>query len=121
MFGFMKEISRETKIGRISLDLLFKGSKSEAIYPVLHCEDGESYRLHVKGNEAADAPLFEHLNGLKVQVSGEADNLRGHWRMLLENLDESVQAEVNEEDPSDPAEESTKDVAPLDPVPKDSQ
>lgn len=118
----MTEISRETKIGRISLDLLFKGSKSEAIYPVLHCEDGETYRLHVKGNEAADAPLFEHLNGLKVEVSGEADNLRGHWRMLLEpNLDESVHVEVDVADASDPIEEPTSDATPLDPLPKDPQ
>lgn len=87
----MPEMSIEPKIGTISLDLMFVGSKSEAVYPVLHCDDGKTYRLHIQGNEESDVPLLSHLNGSKVGILGVADNLRGHWRLILDqDLEKSV-------------------------------
>ena len=84
-----KEI--ETKVGQIRIELLFKGSKSEALYPVLHCEDGKNYRLHIKGNEGSDNELLGPWIDKDVMLVGDVDDLRGHWRMLLDsNLEESI-------------------------------
>lgn len=84
-----KEI--EPKVGQIRIELLFKGSKSEALYPVLHCEDGKNYRLHIKDNEGSDSALFEPWIDADVKILGEVDDLRGHWRMLIDsNLEEAI-------------------------------
>jgi hypothetical protein len=101
-----KEI--ETKVGQIRIELLFKGSKSEALYPVLHCEDGNNYRFHIKGNEGSDSALLEPWNELDVKVLGEVDDLRGHWRMLIDsNLEDSISlisSEVGEDEVDSPKE-----------------
>jgi len=82
---------KEIRVGQIRIELLFKGSKSEALYPVLLCEDGKNYRLHIKGNEGSDNALLEPWVDADVKILGEVDDLRGHWRMLLDpNLEEAI-------------------------------
>jgi len=71
-------------IGHLSMDRLYVGSKSEGLYPVLHSDDGKQYRLHHKGNMSVNEKTLFHYAGKTVQVIGNVDNLRGHWRMVLE-------------------------------------
>jgi len=110
----MPETSIEPKIGKISIDLMFVGSKSEAVYPVLHCDDGVTYRLHIQGNEGSDVPLFEHLSGCRVSILGVADDLRGHWRLVLdEDLEKSVILQTDDMSMGEHS-VSTADMPPLD-------
>jgi len=70
-------------IGLLSMDRLFIGSKSEGLYPVLHADDGKSYRLHHKGDISLNEKNLSQYDGNTVQVIGNLDNLRGHWRFVL--------------------------------------
>jgi hypothetical protein len=74
-------------IGKLSLDLLFKDSKSEGFYPVLHCEDGINYRVHLKGIDSLQGGLLNHFMGQRVSLMGRVDNLRGHWRLVVDSND----------------------------------
>ena len=108
-----KEI--EARLGQIRIELLFKGSKSEALYPVLHCEDGKNYRLHIKGNAGSDNALLESWIDSNVKVVGEVDDLRGHWRILLEpNLEESISLMSAEDKDAVDGVDSTKEMKDLD-------
>lgn len=71
-------------IGRLSLDLLFKDSKSEGFYPVLHCENGINYRVYLKGIDSLHKDLLSHFMDQRVSLIGSADNLRGHWRLVVD-------------------------------------
>jgi hypothetical protein len=71
-------------IGHLSMDRLYVGSKSEGLYPVLHSDDGKQYRLHHKGNMSLNEKTLFHYAGKTIQVIGDIDNFRGHWRMVLE-------------------------------------
>jgi hypothetical protein len=87
----MKNSSKVIKEGCINLETLFKGSKSESVYPVLTCQDGSKYRIHIKKNESPDAPLLAHLEGLHVRIEGDHDRIRGHDRILVSSdLDSAI-------------------------------
>lgn len=73
-----------TWVGQLSMALLFQGSKSEGLYPVLDTDDGRRFRVHIKGNLASDAEALSALINQRVCLQGEADDLRGHWRLLLD-------------------------------------
>jgi len=79
----MKEKTLSCFTGLLSMDRLFVGSKSEGLYPVLHVDDGQHYRLHYKGDISLNEKTLAPYEGKTVQVIGSVDNLRGHWRMVL--------------------------------------
>ena len=82
-----------TWVGQLSMALMFEGSKSEGLYPVLDIEDGRRLRVHVKGSQLPDADVLSALMNQRVCLHGAADDLRGHWRLLL---DPSLPGEVIE-------------------------
>jgi hypothetical protein len=73
-----------TWVGQLSMALLFEGSKSEGLYPVLDTEDGRRFRVHVKGSQLPVAPALAPLLNQRVCLNGKADDLRGHWRLILD-------------------------------------
>ncbi len=77
--------------GTLSSQRLFVGSKSEGFYPVLDAEDGTRYRLRVSGgmSESPHDPLAPFY-GARVRVQGQADRLRGHWRLTLSSGPQGV-------------------------------
>ena len=83
----MNQHDKKSWVGQLSLDLLFEGSKSEAFYPVLHCEDGVNYRVYLKGVDSLDKAVLNHFMGQRVAVFGYADDLRGHWRLVVDAKD----------------------------------
>jgi hypothetical protein len=76
--------------GRIYIELLFAGSKSEGRYPVLHTEDGRAYRAHLKGKTPAEDLTLENFEGKEVTLYGVVDDLRGHWRITLDPADQNM-------------------------------
>lgn len=76
------------------MERMFKGSKSEGIYPVLHTENGRKFRLHCDGDETMDEKFLAEYAGKTVSVIGSADRLRGHWRIVLEGEKPSSLIEV---------------------------
>ena len=79
------------KTGLVRLETLFKGSKSEYLYPVLFAEDGEKFRIHIKGNQSKDCIPLAHLDGKKVSLTGYVDDIRGHGRIVIDpDLSQSV-------------------------------
>lgn len=81
-------------VGKLSLDLLFKDSKSEGFYPVLHCEDGINYRVYLKGVDSLHKDLLSHFMDQRVSLMGRADNLRGHWRLVVDSNDPNYLVEI---------------------------
>ena len=79
----MKKKKLSSFTGILSMDLLFVGSKSEGLYPVLHISNGQKFRLHYKGDVSLNEKILSSYNSKTVQVVGYADNLRGHWRIVL--------------------------------------
>jgi hypothetical protein len=79
----MNENNPSCLVGLLSMERLFLGSKSEGLYPVLHANDGKQYRLHRKTDLSLDEKTLSDYDGKRVQVIGNADNLRGHWRLVL--------------------------------------
>jgi hypothetical protein len=79
----MNEKKPSHHIGLLTMDRLFVGSKSEGLYPVLHADDGQHYRLHYKGGISLKETTLAPYVGKTVQVIGSVDNLRGHWRLVL--------------------------------------
>ena len=79
----MKEKRHESFSGLITMDRLFIGSKSEGVYPVLHTDSGTTYRLYFRGKAPLDEPTFSSFIGNEVTVTGVADDIRGHWRIVL--------------------------------------
>ena len=73
-----------TWVGQLSMALMFEGSKSEGLYPVLDTEDGRRFRVHVKGSQLPDEQLLSALMNQRVYLHGAADDLRGHWRLILD-------------------------------------
>ena len=71
-------------VGQLSMALMFEGSKSEGLYPALDTEDGRRFRVHVKGSQLPDADVLSALMGQRVCLHGAADDLRGHWRLILD-------------------------------------
>jgi hypothetical protein len=71
--------------GQLTMALLFEGSKSEGLYPVLVCAEGRQYRVHVRKTPVRQLakPLIPLLDQ-HVVLTGVADDLRGHWRLVLE-------------------------------------
>ena len=72
-----------TIVGTVILENLFKGSRSEGLYPVLICEDNMRYRIHVNGNQLKDTSLLAHLDGLTVRLTGNSDDIKGHYRIVI--------------------------------------
>jgi len=70
--------------GQITFELLFINSKSEGRYPVLYCDDGIAYRIHAKGESFRQEPYLADYIGKTVQILGKADNIRGHWRIIID-------------------------------------
>jgi hypothetical protein len=83
----MVQTEKKRWAGRLSLDLLFEGSKSEAFYPVLHCENGTNYRVYLKGLSSLNKDILNHFMGQQVLILGVADNLRGHWRLVVDTAE----------------------------------
>ena len=83
----MVQTEKKRWAGKLSLDLLFEGSKSEAFYPVLHCEDGTNYRVYLKGLSSLNKDILNHFMGQQVLILGDADNLRGHWRLVVDTAE----------------------------------
>lgn len=79
----MNEKTPSCLIGYLSMDLMFVGSKSEGLYPVLHANDGKQYRLHHKGDISLNEKTLANYEGKTVQVIGNVDKLRGHLRLVL--------------------------------------
>ena len=73
-----------TWVGQLSMAVMFEGSKSEGMYPVLDTEDGRRFRVHVKGSQRPDADVLSALINQRVCLNGVADDLRGHWRLILD-------------------------------------
>lgn len=69
------------------MELLFTGSKSEGVYPVLHATDGRLYRAHVKGQVTPDEVRIRTYADSDVCLRGVVDDLRGHWRITLDPTD----------------------------------
>ena len=86
--------------GLLTLERLFIGSKSEGIYPVLTAEDGRMYRIHQKGQKHLALEFCVERLGSKVQVEGIANNLRGHWRIILEAGESSDFIKIINDGPS---------------------
>lgn len=93
----MSAQEKETWVGLLSMALMFEGSKSEGLYPVLDTDDGRRLRVHVKGNLLSDAEALGTLMGQRVSLQGVADDLRGHWRLIL---DPACPGEVMPSDPN---------------------
>jgi hypothetical protein len=80
----MSEPENATWVGHLSMVRMFEGSMSEGLYPVLDTEDGRRFRVHVKGSQLPDADVLSALMNQRVCLHGAADDLRGHWRLLLD-------------------------------------
>jgi hypothetical protein len=91
----MVQAEKKHWAGQLSLDLLFEGSKSEAFYPVLRCEDGTNYRVYLKGVSSLSKDILNHFMGQQVSILGSADNLRGHWRLVVDATDHDFLTEVS--------------------------
>jgi hypothetical protein len=77
-------------LGLLSLQKLFQGSKSEGLYPIFEAQDGIHYRIRLIGSAAVDLDPLEAFYGQKVQIIGQVDRLRGHWRLTLHTGDHGV-------------------------------
>ena len=73
--------------GRVILETMFRHSKSEDIYPVLHATDGVSYRLHREFDGGSSREAFAPLANRDITLTGKADNLRGHRRIVVRAAD----------------------------------
>jgi hypothetical protein len=70
--------------GRLTVDLLFQGSKSEGLYPILTCADGKQYRVSVqKIPMRLAAQKLSPWAGKEIELEGAIDDLRGHLRLVL--------------------------------------
>lgn len=79
----MNEKKTSSFTGILSMERLFVGSKSEGLYPILHATNGRQFRLHYKGDISLNEKTLSNYNGKTVQVVGNVDNLRGHWRIVI--------------------------------------
>lgn len=68
--------------GRVSKGVLFKGSKSEREFFVLNTTE-HRYRIYFEDStgEQLLAPWLEQT----VDIEGNADDRRGHWRLSVTN------------------------------------
>ena len=74
--------------GLIGFVLLFRGSKSESVYPVLECDNGHRYRLRLIGSSSLDTSKYlSTFEGQRVAIQGIADKIRGHRRLSIDRLD----------------------------------
>jgi hypothetical protein len=103
----MVQIEKKRWAGKLSLDLLFEGSKSEAFYPVLHCENGTNYRVYLKGLSSLNKDILNHFMGQQVLILGDADNLRGHWRLIVDTTEPDFLTESSATTPNSPLEQPT--------------
>ena len=85
----------QSLFGVFSLQRLFVGSKSEALYPVFESENGVSYRVRIPTDkEETCDPLSEYYDR-RVRVSGLVDHIRGHWRIsIVRDKDSLLDIEV---------------------------
>jgi hypothetical protein len=79
------------------------------LYPVLDTEDGRRLRVHVKSSQLPDADVLSALMGQRVRLHGAADDLRGHWRLILDPAlpGEVMPLEASPAVPPTPANEDT--------------
>ena len=71
-------------VGQLTLDLLFKQSKSEGYYPVLHCDDGNDYRVHTKSEFFKQESYLMNYIDKYVHVIGDLDDIRGPYRIIID-------------------------------------
>ena len=102
-------------VGQLSMALLFEGSKSEGLYPVLDTDDGQRLRVHVKGSHKPDAPALAPLMNQRVSLNGKADDLRGHWRLIV---DPDLPGDVIGRALISSAEQDSSDASPAPDLPK---
>ena len=69
--------------GRLVMETLFKGPKSEGVYPVVQAADGISYRVHVIDEGRNYGEILKQFDNSMVLLSGVTDCLRGHWRIVI--------------------------------------
>ena len=81
----MPQPENESWVGYLSMVLLFEGSKSEGMYPVLDTADGRLFRVHVNNNLGSDSQALVGLMNKRVCLYGVVDDLRGHWRLILDS------------------------------------
>ena len=105
----MSAPKNETWVGQLSMALMFEGSKSEGLYPVLDTDNGRRLRVHVKGSRLPDAKVLSALMNQRVCLNGAADDLRGHWRLILDPAlpGEVLPIETRLKLPQTPASEGT--------------
>jgi hypothetical protein len=103
----MVQTEKKHWAGQLSLDLLFEGSKSEAFYPVLHCEDGTNYRVYLKGLSSLNKDILNHFMGQQVLILGASDNLRGHWRLVVDATEPGFLTESSATTPNAPLVQSS--------------
>jgi hypothetical protein len=65
------------------MEVLFKGSKSEGVYPVVHASDGVSYRVQISDERRDQGIILSQFENSTVTLSGRTDCLRGHWRITV--------------------------------------
>jgi len=80
----MNDKSAKYFVGNLVFERLFVGSKSEGLFPVLYTEINQKYRLHIKGESWREENFLIPYSGKIVKVLGLADNIRGHWRIVLD-------------------------------------
>ncbi len=80
------------KTGMFSLQLLYVGSKSEGVFPVVESEDGTSALVRVQGerHDSSHDPLTPFYNQ-RVRVTGEFDHQMGHLRLTLQFKEQCIQ------------------------------
>ncbi len=89
----MSNLNITEKTGLVRLETLFKGSKSEGLFPVLITEDGEQFRIHIRGNQIRDSVSLANLDGQNVCLVGYVDDIKGHIRIVIDSdLSQSVKA-----------------------------
>lgn len=86
-------------VGRFSFENMFEGSKSEGVYPVLLCADSVVFRIYIKDLE--DISALDFYEGKIVKITGTADNLRGHWRIVTKLGSIALQEAGDTEAPED--------------------
>jgi hypothetical protein len=73
--------------GTIVWRVLFKGSKSEAEYPLIELEDGSMVRLYIKGaDQEANANYLRSLENQAVSIEASWDQLRGFPRLMIDSI-----------------------------------
>ena len=75
--------------GILVMEVLFRGSKSEGVYPVLRTSGGLRYRIQCFGGFTDAAEALREFEGQEVELSGTIYNKRGSLSIIID-LSESA-------------------------------